>query len=59
MTIHIVVRYVRHSLIPAYEDLGWEIVDDCWCYHHDHYSRLMQWIGEGEPVEPEVSHERA
>jgi hypothetical protein len=46
-------RYVVHSLIPAYEALGWvrhSSLDGC--RHGDHAS-LMEWKGEGEPREPQ------
>lgn len=41
--------YVRRSQVEAYLALGWDFVEDGAVYHHDWYSALMVWVGDGEP----------
>ena len=40
-------RYVRHADRAAYEAAGWVFAGSMG--HHDVYSVLMRWTGEGEP----------
>lgn len=47
-------RYVPHSRVEAYTSLGWAEADRFGGTHHGHYSILMVWRGEGEPIEPET-----
>ncbi len=45
-------RYVRLHLIPAYEALGWIVASGSSLpVPHGCYSVIMDWAGEGEPVE--------
>ncbi len=46
-------RYVRHNDVERYTALGWREVDDLRPCHHDFWSTIMRWEGEGEPKEPE------
>lgn len=46
-------RYVRHHAIERYEELGWRRVETRLC-HHDFWSIIMEWPGDGEPPEPAV-----
>lgn len=47
-----VFMFVRHEDAPAFLELGWRnhnSLDGC---SHGHWSTLMEWSGEGEPVYP-------
>lgn len=44
-------KYVLHRLVVDYEHIGWRVVADLGP-PHNHYSVLMQWFGDGEPVMP-------
>ena len=46
------LRYVPYSRVAAYEALGWVRVPVRRAVHHDAYSVLLEWAGEGEPREP-------
>ena len=46
------LRYVPGPRLAEWEALGWRHVDDGKIYHHDHYSCLCEWKGEGEPPIP-------
>jgi hypothetical protein len=49
-----IMRFVPHSNVKAYEALGWE--DRGFSPgHHGVHSRVMKWEGEGEPIEPNQS----
>ena len=47
------MRYVIHDRVAAYEALGWRVVDTMAGSNHGHYSQLLKWAGEGDPIEPE------
>lgn len=53
-----VFRYVLHSRRSSYEALGWVFSADLGPTHGA-YSCLMEWAGEGEPIEPETACARA
>jgi hypothetical protein len=53
-----VYRYVVHSLIPAFEALGWSNTGVLVGTHHGSYSDLLEWKGEGDPQEPPELTER-
>ncbi len=51
-------KYVIHSMVGAYEAVGWITVSDL-DRPHGEYAVLMQWTGDGDPVMPgkKVSHD--
>lgn len=49
----IIYRYVRHYDVERYTAIGWKRVENLAPCHHDHWSTILQWAGEGEPKEPE------
>ena len=53
-----IFRYVIHRLVPAYEALGWVATGLLTGTHHGHWSELMEWKGDGEPVEPKAVADR-
>lgn len=46
-----VFAFIPRVLISEAEALGWTFVRELGP-PHDHWSVLMQWIGEGEPIMP-------
>jgi hypothetical protein len=46
-------RYVRFADIPAYLALGWKWNGRPLHAPHGCYAALMEWMGDGEPKEPE------
>lgn len=43
------LRYVTHADVPTFAAMGWRKHSDMLC-HHGHYSILMIWEGDSEPV---------
>lgn len=46
-----IFRYVPHRLRADYEALGWVYSADLG-HTHGQYSCLMEFVGEGPPIEP-------
>jgi hypothetical protein len=44
-------KYVRGEDIPEWEDKGWEASDATTACHHNAYSIIMKWTGDGDPPE--------
>ena len=47
-----VFRYVRHHDVERYTAIGWQKVELRPC-HHDFWSTILVWKGDGEPIDPE------
>lgn len=47
-------RYVRHEDIAAFEAVGWRRVDGLTPCLHDFWSTILEWAGEGEPINPDL-----
>lgn len=47
-----IFRYVPFHLVRAYEALGWQVTTILLGTPHGEYSVALQWLGNGEPVEP-------
>lgn len=45
-------KYVTHAEVPAYQKAGWSLGNDLKGTHHGHWSQIMKWEGEGDPVVP-------
>lgn len=44
-------KYVQYYDVEEYKRNGWVVVDaDPYFTHHDYYSCIMEYIGEGEPT---------
>lgn len=51
--LFIIIRYVPHSRVAAYEAAGWIKHDGFTGTHHGEYSVMMEWLlDKGDPVEP-------
>lgn len=49
-----IIRYVPHSCVAAYEAAGWIKHESLTGTHHGEYSVMMEWpLDKGEPIEPE------
>jgi hypothetical protein len=46
-------RYVRHHDVDRYTAIGWQEVDELRPCHHDFWSTILVWKGDGDPIEPE------
>ena len=47
-----VIKYVRHSDVPAHEECGWIDTKGLEGTHHGFHSTLMKWPKEEPPQEP-------
>ena len=47
-----IFRFVVHDQLKAYEELGWEYRRALEGTHHGHTAFMMEWMNEGQPVEP-------
>ena len=46
-------KYVPHGFKHVWEAAGWVAIPEAFAgTHHDYYSTLMEWKGDGEPVCP-------
>jgi len=45
-------KYVRNYDAERWIALGWKDTGALNGTHHGEWSQLMQWVGEGEPVQP-------
>jgi hypothetical protein len=48
----VILRYVTHSRVAAFERAGWTSLGPS-PGHHGNYSHIMEWRGDGEPIDPE------
>ncbi len=48
-----IFRFVVHDRLKAYADLGWEYRRALEGTHHGLTAFLVEWVGDGPPVEPE------
>lgn len=46
-----IVQYVPHERVEEFRSKGWVAEDGDVPCHHNRWSRLMVWRGEGEPPE--------
>ena len=51
-----IFKYVPHHLARKYEEMGWEFESPLGL-PHSCYAALYKWVGEGEPVEPNIEIE--
>ena len=42
-------RYVAKAHVAEYEAAGWRVVPLAGVSHHDVYSVIMEWMGQGDP----------
>jgi hypothetical protein len=42
-------KYVRVEDVPEWEEKGWEVDAPARGCHHDAYSVVMRWLGDGDP----------
>jgi len=45
-------KFVLHTEVEAYREAGWITAGDLRGTPHGHWSVIMKWNGEGEPVVP-------
>ena len=50
--------YAPGSAVPEYQAEGWSLVDTAQFAHHDAYSAILRWDGEGPPPGREPVEER-
>lgn len=46
---------VPHAHVEDWKREGWVVSDSAPVPHHDFYTRMMEWKGDGEPKMPEVA----
>lgn len=49
-------KFVLHSDVDAYKAAGWELGGDLRGTPHGHWSVIMKWAGEGDPIVPRASN---
>lgn len=50
-----IFRFVRHSDVQLYADLGWLIHNSLDGTHHGQWSKLIEWPHDDPPPEPDKS----